>query len=789
MASVTRSSLHLYSISLQPPSAVRHAVVANFAGGGPRDQLLLTATGSRLTLYKTAEVSVDNATKGTLVEIHSQDFFAVVRSLGTYKLSGSPKEYLIVGADTGRIATLEWMPDEHRWQRNHLETFGQSGVRRAIPGEYLAVDPRGRACMLASVEKNKIVYFLNRDSKGNLTISSPLEAHKPRTLNFALVALDTGYDNPAFASIELDYTELDSDPTDTAQDEVQKELAYYELDLGLNHITRKWSEPTERTAHALYAVPGGRDGPGGVLICGLDIITYMHKDQPSFRIPIPRRRGPLEDLNRKRRIVAGVTPKTKGAFFVMLQTDDGDLFRVSLNVAADSDGKSTGEVSGLMVQFFATIPVASVILLTKTAYLYCASEAGEQRLYALMDLGEQNEAHKSEDFSQDTNEPLPPVYFDLPDDQGDVELQDTFDKNNPTTASALAHLTPGEPPSIVCGCGTGSRSSLKAMKHGVEVFERSRGELGGAEGVPTAVFTTKLNQADPHDSWVILAYPNSTLTLQIEPESESIEEVPPSEARFLDRVQTLRVQLMANNDIVQVHSRGIRVIKPGRGNDDWEAPNVRTIVAAATNQRQVAIALSSGEIYYFELEEDGTLGELEFHPEMSGSVSALSLGRISEGSLRSPFLAVGCVDLTVRILTCDREGCLEQLSIQAVTAVPTALQILAMDDVGSRSTLFLHIGLKTGVYIRSEIDERSGKVGNSHTRYLGPRQINFGIITVADHETLLAMGARTWVVYPDPQYKTLKVTPLDYPPLDYAWRLNMENDTDGIVGLQGATLW
>lgn len=52
--------------------------------------------------------------------------------------------------------------------------------RRIVPGEFMAVDPKGRACMIAAVEKSKFVYVLNRDNEARLTISSPLEAHKVR---------------------------------------------------------------------------------------------------------------------------------------------------------------------------------------------------------------------------------------------------------------------------------------------------------------------------------------------------------------------------------------------------------------------------------------------------------------------------------------------------------------------------------------------------------------------------------------------------------------------------------
>lgn len=34
------------------------------------------------------------------------------------------------------------------WLQVHQETFGKSGCRRIVPGQYLAVDPKGRAVMI-----------------------------------------------------------------------------------------------------------------------------------------------------------------------------------------------------------------------------------------------------------------------------------------------------------------------------------------------------------------------------------------------------------------------------------------------------------------------------------------------------------------------------------------------------------------------------------------------------------------------------------------------------------------
>lgn len=103
------------------------------------------------------------------------------------------------------------------------------------------------------MEKQKFVYILNRDTETNLTISSPLEAHRSHTIVFSCVALDVGFENPLFACLELDYRDMDdpSGPSPPSPEDVEKSLVYYELDLGLNHVVRKGSEPVARSAHHL----------------------------------------------------------------------------------------------------------------------------------------------------------------------------------------------------------------------------------------------------------------------------------------------------------------------------------------------------------------------------------------------------------------------------------------------------------------------------------------------------------------------------------------------------------
>lgn len=73
-----------------------------------------------------------------------------------------PSDFLIVGSDSGRIVVLEYDPASNTFTKLHQETYGRSGARRIVPGQYIATDPKGRAVMIGAMEKSKLVYILNR---------------------------------------------------------------------------------------------------------------------------------------------------------------------------------------------------------------------------------------------------------------------------------------------------------------------------------------------------------------------------------------------------------------------------------------------------------------------------------------------------------------------------------------------------------------------------------------------------------------------------------------------------
>ena len=117
-------------------------------------------------------------------------------------------------------------------------------------------------------------------------------------------------------------------------------------------------------------VPGGSDGPSGVLVCCENYILYKNlQDQPDVRCPIPQRQNDLDDAERSMLIVCSSMHKTKVSlltllslqalfpslticppppphlswplslpqhmFFFLLQTEQGDIFKVTLDIDDD----------------------------------------------------------------------------------------------------------------------------------------------------------------------------------------------------------------------------------------------------------------------------------------------------------------------------------------------------------------------------------------------------------------------------------------------------------------------
>nr|CAD1827478.1 unnamed protein product [Ananas comosus var. bracteatus] len=758
--------MYLYSLTLQRATGVVCATIGSFVGGG-KSQEIVVGRGKTLDLLRPDE-------NGKIQTLHSVEVFGAIRSLAQFRLTGSQKDYVVVGSDSGRIVILEYSRERNCFDKVHQETFGKSGCRRIVPGQYLAVDPKGRAVMIAACEKQKLVYVLNRDTAARLTISSPLEAHKSHTVTYSVVGVDCGFDNPVFAAIELDYSEADRDASGQAAAEAQKHLTFYELDLGLNHVSRKWSEPVDNGANLLVTVPGGGDGPSGVLVCAENFIIFRNQGHPEVRAVIPRR----ADLPAERGvlIVSAATHRQKSMFFFLLQTEYGDIFKVTLEHEGD-------RVSELKIKYFDTVPVTSAICVLRAGFLFAASEFGNHMLYQFKAIGDGEDVESSSATLMETEEGFQPVFFQ-PRPLRNLLKIEHMESLMPIMDMRVVNLFEEETPQIFTLCGRGPRSSLRILRPGLAVSEMAVSQL---PGIPNAVWTVKKNVNDEFDAYIVVSFANATLVLSI---GETVEEV--SNSKFLDTTPSLAVSLLGDDSLMQVHPSGIRHIREDGRVNEWKTPGKKTIVKVGLNRLQVVIALSGGELIYFEMDMTGQLMEVDKH-EMPGDVACLDIAPVPEGRQRSRFLAVGSYDNTIRILSLDPDDCMHVLSVQSVSSPPESLLLLEVrastggdDGAAHPGSVFLNAGLQNGVLFRTVVDMVTGQLSDPRSRFLGLRAPKLFSTVVRGRQAMLCLSSRPWLGYIHQGHFLL--TPLSYETLEYAASFSSDQCAEGVVAVAGDAL-
>lgn len=755
--------MFLYNLTLQRATGITHAVHGSFSG--TKQQEILVARGKILELLR------PDQNFGKVHSLLSVEIFGVVRSLVSFRQIGDTQDYAVVGTDSGKVVILKYNPQKNVLEKVHQETFGKSGCRRIVPGQYLAVEPKGRGFMVVAIEKQKLYYGLNRDDQARLTISSPLEAHKSNTLVYNIVGVDVGFDNPIFACLEIDYEESDNDITGEAATKTQQTLAFYLHDFDSQHVVRKHSEPLEEHANFLISVPGGEHGPSGVLICSENYLTYKNcltGDQHDIRCPIPRRRNDLDDPERGMIFVCSATHKTKSMFFFLVQTEQGDIFKVTLETAQEV-------VTEIKMKYFDTVPVATAMCVLKTGFLFVASEFGNHYLYQIAHLGDDDD---EPEFSSAMPLEEGDTFFFAPRPLRNLVPVDEMDSLSPILDCQVADLA-NEDTQLYMACGRGPRSTLRVLRHGLEVSEMAVSPLPGS---PNAVWTVKKRADDEFDTYIVVSFVSATLVLRI---ADKIEEV--SDSGFNGKTTTLACSSLGVDAAVQVHPGGVRHVFADKKRKDWNVPSKEQIVKCAVNQRQVVIALTSGELICFELDSSGILKEYSERKKMPAEVVCMALGDAPTDEQLSRFVAVGLADNRVRIISLGPKDCLSVLSTVGVPAAPESLCIVEMGGgEGSLPTLYLNIGLSNGGLLRNVLDPITGDLSDTRTRYLGDRPVKLFTITMHGSKAVLALSSRSWLSY---YYQNrFHLTPLSYKSLEYASGFASEQCPEGIVVISPDTL-
>lgn len=726
-----QDSLWLYHLTLRPPSNSLVSVVGNFSGN-KKIQELVVATNTTLEVYR------PNAESGKLEKLQFQQTFALIQQIAKIRLSGTQRDLLVVTADSGVLSVLQLDIKAMRFVPVAQEPHSKSALRRLTPGEYLCVEPRGRAMLVGAIERDALAYKVDMDdTKESLALSSPLTVATKAHLTLCMCALDTSYENPMWAAIEIDYSAYDHKTYDSATAPLQ--LTYYELDQGLNHVVRlpcKLSLPS--TANALIPVPGP---VGGVVIC---CGTYLIYEESPVNAQRHYLQLPIRKKAQNPTVVCHLLHTLKkNDFFLLLQSSYGDLIKVTITYDQDKE-----KVKYLTATYFDSIPVCNSINIFKSGYLFANTSTHNRALYQFELLGEENDTTVRSERSLDS---FTEIESFQPSSLKNLALVDELETLGPLTDSQLVDSVSKEfPDPLKLLVTTSSNSFLKTLDYGLSVSELVSSPL---PFTPTDIYTTKVAKKASSDQYLVLTSSLSQKTLVLSV-GEVVEEV--KESEFETDQHTLEVQQIGESSLVQIHTNGIRNIKhvvdeefrvTSKSVTDWYPPAGILVLHATCNNEQIVVALSNREIVYFEIDQvDDQLLEYQDRFEVSeGSVTAVAIATHLLTERRSSFLVVGTSDESIQVLSLMSHNCLEVLTLQALSSTCRSLLLLPLD----KDTHYVHIGMDNGIYVRVGIDPISGKLHDSRLKYLGPKPVRLRSLKLPNmkHTAILAFSSRAWIGY------------------------------------------
>lgn len=254
---------------------------------------------------------------------------------------------------------------------------------------------------------------------------------------------------------------------------------------------------------------------------------------------------------------------------------------------------------------------------------------------------------------------LPPNLEDLPEEefervcatplfeprkQTNLAPVDEMQSLAPALGMLVANATGEETPQLYSLCGRARRSTLRSLRYGLGVSQLAASDLGG---VPTNLWTVRERHGAEKDALIVISFTDATLVLSV---GETVEEV--SNSGLQGDAATLCVQLLENDSMVQVTRDAMFLVRANAPPSKWAPPGHKYIEHADANERQVVLALTGGELCYFELGPSGDLEEPRF-ADTGGRVTDVALGDIPPGQLRSAFM-VRCA--SAKAATGERRG-------------------------------------------------------------------------------------------------------------------------------------
>lgn len=226
-----------------------------------------------------------------------------------------------------------------------------------------------------------------------------------------------------------------------------------------------------------------------------------------------------------------------------------------------------------------------------------------------------------------------------------------FPETGDLSVNQITSLDPFEAENIYCSTSLAPVLSSSCWDHELVCTTGSRPEsrfITYNPGLPCAemadtplpqkaidVFCCQKSVKDSGHTLIVLSFETSTTTLAVT-EDGSVEEVNEAVTMLAESVRTLGASFIGSG-VCQVHSRGFRHVVNNQI-VSWTAPNRASIDMCAFSPSQLAVALNSGYVVYFEARENGLV---ESQQRIQVMASSITFKQVPNTELKSPELFVG----------------------------------------------------------------------------------------------------------------------------------------------------
>ena len=279
--------MYLGNVPIKQSTTVSQSIVGNFTSPNKTDLIIVKGISRLELIHIERSISPSFSSSAAPLKFNtliSLETFSHIHKILPIKDNYTKKDNIVVLSDSGRLIIFEVDINEKKFIRITQEIYGKSGCRRLTPGEYLAIDNKSRAIMIGGIEKEKFVYIfkeidnnlvpnaifeenkninLNSNNSNSINInrkiiSSPLEVFTAQHICYDIIALDVGYTNPIFVSLEVKYNNMQDWISNNyelnEENEYQKKILLYQVEIKNNYIIRLFQHPIDNSAYSLFPI-------------------------------------------------------------------------------------------------------------------------------------------------------------------------------------------------------------------------------------------------------------------------------------------------------------------------------------------------------------------------------------------------------------------------------------------------------------------------------------------------------------------------------------------------------